>query len=389
MLTATDRYADELARVLAVGPTELAARAADLFRRESGKNYPAPLVLCGAGRLGRMMLRGLRSAGAEVLSFADNSPRLHGQQIDGCEIVSVGDAVRRHGHSAVFVTSIYTARPLREQLAATRAPVASARAVFFQHPGVFLPHASVDSPESLVAQADDIMQGLDSWADEASKAEYVAQIAWHSLATTEVGPWTPAAQTYFPEGLVRLGDHEVFVDCGAFDGDTMREFVRRQGDRFEGFIAFEADPTNFRSLEASIARLPAGVRDRVVARRVAVHAGRETLRFSSADGAGSAVAAGGDIEVEADSLDALLSGADPTFIKMDIEGAEPNALRGAINTLRTKAPTLAICLYHAREHLWELPKAILKANPDYRVSLRRHSDECWETVGYALPSVKN
>jgi FkbM family methyltransferase len=319
-----------------------------------------------------------------VLGFADNSPRLHGQRIDGCEVTSIADAVRQYGQSAVFVTAIYTARPLREQLAATSVPVASARAVFFQHPAVFLPHASVDSPESLATQADAIMEGLDNWADDASRAEYVTQIAWHSLATTEVGPWTPAAQTYFPEGLVRLSDHEVFVDCGAFDGDTLREFLRRKGDRFEGFIAFEADPTNFRSLEESIASLPAATRERIVARRVAVHSGRGTLRFSSADGAGSAVAAAGDIEVEADSLDSLLSGVDPTFIKMDIEGAEPNALRGATNTLRSKAPTLAICLYHARQHLWELPKAIRQANADYDVFLRRHSDECWETVGYAL-----
>ena len=69
---------------------------------------------------------------------------------------------------------------------------------------------------------------------------------------------------------------------------------------------------------------------------------------------------------------------------MDIEGAEPSALRGATGTLRAKAPTLAVCLYHAREHLWQIPKAICDANPHYRVFLRRHSDECWETVAYAL-----
>jgi FkbM family methyltransferase len=174
------------------------------------------------------------------------------------------------------------------------------------------------------------------------------------------------------------------VDCGAFDGDTLREFVRRKGDRFDGFIAFEPDPANFQALEASVNELPPGTRERVVARRIAVHSNRTTLRFSSADGVGSAVARSGDLEVEADSLDALLAGVNPTFIKMDIEGAEPDALRGATNALRTKAPTLAVCLYHARHHLWELPKAIREANSDYRVFLRRHSDECWETVAYAL-----
>jgi FkbM family methyltransferase len=384
MLTATDRYATELARVLDVGPSDLAARAAGLFERESGRPYPTPIVLCGAGRLGRATLRGLRSVGADVLGFADNSLGLHGQRIDGCEVTSVHEAVRRYARDGVFVTTIYTARPLREQLAATKVPVASARAVFFQHPAVFLPHASVDSPESLASQRDDIMDGLNNWADDASKAEYVAQIAWHSLATTEVGPWTPASQTYFPEGLVRLSDHEVFVDCGAFNGDTLREFLHRKGNRFDRLVAFEADPMNFRALTESINSLPAGTRERIVARQVAVHSKRATLRFSSSDGAGSAVATSGDIEVEAESLDELLYDVEPTFIKMDIEGAEPNALRGAIRTLRTKAPTLAICLYHAREHLWELPKAIREANPHYRVALRRHSDDCWETVAYAL-----
>jgi FkbM family methyltransferase len=184
---------------------------------------------------------------------------------------------------------------------------------------------------------------------------------------------------------VRLGDHEVFVDCGAFDGDTLRAFLQRKGNQFDRLIAFEPDPTNFDALQTAITNLPAGTRDRISVRRVAVHSGRETLRFSSADGAGSAVTFAGDIEVEANSLDELLTDVEPTFIKMDIEGAEPNALRGAMGTLRTKAPTLAICLYHAREHLWVLPNAIRAANPNYRIYLRRHSDECWETVAYALP----
>jgi FkbM family methyltransferase len=331
------------------------------------------------------MLRGLRSAGANVVSFADNSSRLHGLRVGDCDVVSIDDAVRRHGKSAVFVTSVYTARPLRDQLASLNVPTASARAVFFQHPAQFLPHACVDWPESLVGQADDITAGLESWSDEPSQAEYVAQIAWHSLATTNVPSWIPASQTYFPEGLVQLGDNEVFVDCGAFDGDTLQEFLRRTGNKFDRFIAFEADPGNFRILEESISGLPPQVRERVFSRRVAVHSSRATLRFASADGAGSVVTPSGDIDVEAEPLDDLLGDVAPTFIKVDIEGAEPDAIRGATHTLAANAPTLAVCLYHSRDHLWELPRAILAANPDYRVSLRRHSDECWETVAYALP----
>ena len=76
-------YADEVARLLDVTPHELSARARDLFRRESGKSYPVPLVLCGAGQLGQVTFRGLRRADADVIAFADNNARLHGQEIDG------------------------------------------------------------------------------------------------------------------------------------------------------------------------------------------------------------------------------------------------------------------------------------------------------------------
>ena len=238
-MPATTAREEEVARLLDVSPAELSARAVELFQRESGKRYPAPLVLCGAGQLGKLTLRGLRRAGVDVVGLADNNRTLHGQKIDGCAVKSIDDAVRQYGRDAVFVTTIYTARPLHEQLSALGARVVSTRAVFFQHAEVFLPYLSIDQPASLVGQAEDIVDGVGQFADDASRAEYVAQIAWHTLASTTVPPWTPATETYFPEELIHLSDHEVFVDCGAFDGDTLREFIRRQGDRFDGFIAFE------------------------------------------------------------------------------------------------------------------------------------------------------
>jgi FkbM family methyltransferase len=379
----TDYHTDQLERLLDVTSDQLAARADSLFERESGRAYPAPLVLCGAGRLGRVTLRGLRSLDIEPSAFADNNPRLHGERVDDCAVTSIDDAVKQHGADSVFITTVYTAQPLREQLIARGVRIASARALFFQHAATFLPHGSVDSPASIPSEASAIRLGLSRFVDDSSKAEYVAQIAWHTLAVTSVPRWTPAEQTYFPD-FIRLTDDEVFVDCGAFDGDTIRAFLDRRQERFGQLIVFEPDPTNYARLQSFISGLPPSVGDRVTAHQVAAHSGLATLRFSSADGAGSAVAAGGDIEVRADSIDRLLASVRPTFIKMDIEGAEPNALQGARATLRTHSPTLAVCLYHARRHLWELPELIHQANPRYRIFLRRHSDESWETVAYAL-----
>jgi FkbM family methyltransferase len=356
----------------------------ELFARESGLEYPAPLVLCGAGPLGRIALAGLHRAGVEPIAIADNNPSLHGTRVQGCEVLSVANAVQRHGARAVFVTTVYTARPLRDQLSRLGARVASSRAVFFHHPSIFLPHCSIQWPAEILPAADDVVAGLDIWADETSRDEYVAQIEWQLLLRTEMPSWTPPDQTYFPDDLIRLGDHESFVDCGAFDGDTIRSIIQRTNGRFDSILALEPDPTNYGELTKFIATLPEEMQTRVGTRQIAAHSHNATLRFESGDGVRSNLSQQGDIEMLAAPLDEILAERTVSFLKMDIEGAEPDALMGARATLARHAPTLAVCLYHRREHLWQIPRIILDANPRYRLSLRRHSDESWETVCYGL-----
>jgi hypothetical protein len=71
------------------------------------------------------------------------------------------------------------------------------------------------------------------------------------------------------------------------------------------------------------------------------------------------------------------------LLQMDIEGAEPMALRGAAQIMREHAPSIAACLYHDRQHLWEIPLQIAESQPAYRLNLRRYADECWELICYA------
>src|SRR5688572_27479180 len=382
----SDRRRRSLESWLDVTGDELAQRAVQLFERESGRAYPAPLVLCGLGRLGRIALTGLRRAGVEPVALADNSRSLQGTRVEGCDVLSVDDAVKKFGHEAVFVTTVYTARPLRDQLKALGARVASSRAVFFQHADVFLPHGSMQWPPTILAGRDDAIAGLSIWADDASRDEYLAQLGWQLLVLTEMPAWVPPQETYFPTGLIYLGDTESFVDCGAFDGDTLRAIIDLTGGRFNRIVAMEPDPTNFANLSRFVGTLPTEMQGRITLHNVATHSHRATLRFESGDGAGSNLSDGGDLEVQAASLDELLANESPSFVKMDIEGAEPLALAGARATLARHAPTLAICLYHQREHLWEIPRIILDANPRYHLSLRRHSDESWETMCYAVAS---
>lgn len=84
-------------------------------------------------------------------------------------------------------------------------------------------------------------------------------------------------------------------------------------------------------------------------------------------------------------LDGALAGDVPTFIKMDVEGAEAATIRGALTTIRRDRPLLAVAAYHRQADLWRLPLQVDEAVNDYRFFLRQHAAEGFELVLYAVP----
>ena len=83
-------------------------------------------------------------------------------------------------------------------------------------------------------------------------------------------------------------------------------------------------------------------------------------------------------------LDEELDNTCPSYLKVDVEGAELDVLAGARRLIAEHAPTLAIVLYHHMADLWTVPLAIKQIRPDYELYLRRYAEDCWETVCYAV-----
>ena len=220
---------------------------------------------------------------------------------------------------------------------------------------------------------------------EASRTEYLHQIRWRLALEDEIPAGDHPSSTYFAPDLSIPEPDDHFVDCGAFDGDTVRAMLSHSEGRFRAITAIEPDPENGRRLRQFVAQLPIEQQKRISIRQVAAADQPRVARFTATSTAGSALGGDGTYEVQCAPLDDLLAGSRPTFIKMDVEGAEILALRGASRVLREDQPRLAICLYHDQAHLWEIPSLIRSLNPHYRLFLRRYSDDCWETVCYALP----
>ena len=183
------------------------------------------------------------------------------------------------------------------------------------------------------------------------------------------------------EANVRPGDH--VVDGGAFSGDTALWLAEQCGP--DGVVtAFEIDPANLPVLEANL-RGNAPIGERVRVRREALWHRSERLGLRAA-GAASAVAADAEAAVEATALDDLVEAGElerVDFVKLDIEGAELNALRGAERTIRCFRPSFAVAAYHRWDDLFELARWIDSVEPRYRFALTHQSLHQFDTVLFA------
>lgn len=375
----------QLEEVLNKNAENLIDQQKTIFREKiakCGERY----ILFGSGHLGRLTLTGLRKTGIEPLAFADNNPKAWGTKVDGLQVLSPQDAAQHYSQDAIFVITVYTSQPVREQLTIMRLNMVSFAELAWMYPQALTPHGGVEHPYKIFDQADDVRKAFSLWADETSCREYIGQLNWQtSLDHSKLPPHLPQKEIYFADDLVLRNREEVFLDCGAFDGDSVQEFINRHGSSFRKIIAVEPDPANCKAFEARISKLPAKIKRRIRVIQSATGSKRSIVTFNATGTAGSAIG-NGSYQVEIMPIDELLTSDIPTYIKMDIEGAEPDALLGASKVMAHYAPVLAICLYHAQEHLWQIPLLIRSFNNGYNFFLRRYADECWETVCYAVPA---
>ena len=195
-------------------------------------------------------------------------------------------------------------------------------------------------------------------------------------------------QYYFGRGQrsIRPEPGDVAIDAGACYGDTALAFAASVGTRGRVF-SFEIDPANLEVVRHNLARNPA-LASRIKVFESALAGGDGTLyRHGSGPGAYISTQPSAD-RVSVTSIDRLvererLERLD--FIKMDIEGAEPDALAGAVDTLRRFKPKLAISVYHGIEHLRSIPTSISSLGLGYKFFLDHYTIHHEETVLYAMP----
>ncbi len=244
---------------------------------------------------------------------------------------------------------------------------------------------SITSYEFWKEQSDVMDKIYTSMEDEFSKKSLVSYVNQRISGDYSYAENIIRLPQYFDDELIRFSDNEVFIDCGAFDGEDTVEFLKRTRGTQRQALICEADTDNCTVIAKKLCNGGNLQRNCSLIQK-AVWSNDGKLKFSFGEADESRVSETGDGEVECTKIDTICNEMDviPTFIKMDIEGAELEALKGAENIIRGYKPRLAVCIYHHPEDLVKIWSYIKELRSDYKFGLRRYSRSYRETVLFAI-----
>ncbi|MDR0984615.1 MAG: FkbM family methyltransferase [Ruminococcus sp.] len=184
--------------------------------------------------------------------------------------------------------------------------------------------------------------------------------------------------------ILNLSDNEVFYDLGAYNGDTVEEFILQTKGKYDSIVAMEPDSKNFAKLTKTVENLGA---HNIELLKYAAWSLETEIPFSSKAGRQSAFDTNSKTTAPAKSVDNIYSDDDPypTYIKIDVEGADKEALWGASETIAKYSPKIAVSLYHCNEDIFEIPLSIDSINQSYNFYIRHLPYiPAWETNLYAI-----
>lgn len=226
-----------------------------------------------------------------------------------------------------------------------------------------------------------IMDAFDLLEDDESRDVFLSIIKTHmERRIIPVASRDPREQ-YFPKDIFLSKGYTRFVNCGAYTGDTVLQANALSG-KLDAVVCFEPDTHNFKLLSNNL-REQNDIAKEVVCLPCAVFSEDIKLYFESGNKLNSSISTKGNDFVQCITIDHAIPVFSPTFINMDIEGSELDALKGAENILMKNAPDLAICVYHSPNHIWDIPLYLKSLNVGYVFYLRNYTSYISETVLYA------
>lgn len=320
----------------------------------------------------------LKNYGIEIDFFSDSNPELWGSEFDAKKCISkIQLSEMKQENIVVIVESLYY-KEIKQDLQEH-----GIRNILRVYPEKFATDQFVMEHKMDLKQSMDAV--LDICADEKSKEIFKYLVESWELENCPDNYFECIYEKnqYFDPAIVMLHEDEVFVDGGAYIGDTAEGFLKFCNGKYEKMHLFELDPGIYKKLNLNLTNLGGGGENCCYPYGLSDENGK--VSFSGGD-SNSSINGSKESNMigEVRKLDDVLKGERVTFIKMDIEGSELAALKGAANTIRSQKPKLAICIYHSPQDMLKIPIYIKSLVPEYKIYIRHYTDMMLETVCYAV-----
>lgn len=227
-------------------------------------------------------------------------------------------------------------------------------------------------PSHLQKYRQEIEKAYNSLADDLSKQVFINTVKYKISGKINYLREIETERSEIFKNLIKLNSSESFLDLGAYDGDTVDEFKTLTNNSYREIIAVEPDIKNFKKLSAKTTE--------ALLLNIGVYNFNGTLSFSTEGNRNSSFKESGKNSIAVKTIDSICSDKDITFIKMDVEGSEREAIEGGSKTLKVHKPKLIISAYHKTFDFFTLINQIVEINPEYKIFLRHQPYiPNWET----------
>jgi FkbM family methyltransferase len=318
-----------------------------------------PVVIYGTGYCARSLADSLLQHGKKVAYCTVERRWIGGVSQCGSIPIIALDELHHHIPACNLAVAMGTARPNWDLLASV--------------PGVHMVIGNIGFarglPMTRAFVTDHCRQIEDcygAFADDLSRTAFCDYLESRLYGHTDNLPTQYSPNGWFTSVPLGLTEHEVYCDCGAYDGDTLALFVDATR-KFQRVYAWEPDPTNVNRLRNFIAER--GL-DNVTVVESCTGSAEGELYFDALGTSVSAPNQSGAYKVAVETIDHTCP--ETSLVKIDIEGAEIEALRGAEQTIRRQKPRIIVAAYHRREDLFCLQLLLRSFRPDYRFYFRWH-----------------
>ncbi|SDW87741.1 methyltransferase, FkbM family [Lachnospiraceae bacterium KHCPX20] len=352
------------------------------------------ICIYGAGSAGIAFCHYLQRIQVKPLCFIDGNPKKRGTICEGVRVLCIEDIKKERLEESLIIVCINTDGKRYCKSFDDALRVGGHHGVyeklygagckyiidytFFRRCFGFFHKEEFNAPscsdiDLMMQHKQDIADVYELLDGEFSRDIFLKIVKFRLLDDSLEIPTLSQENQYFESGIYHKRDDAVFFDCGAYRGNSLDTFLRINGTKFERYYGVEPDKVNYNLLRQYVNGLANETAEKCCLEQGAVWDARSTLKLYALDGPGSFISNANHLEkVQAKTIDEMVGGSKVTFIKMNIEGSEKQALRGARETVEKYRPQLAIAGYHRTEDLWEIPLMIKSFNLKYKIDLRSY-----------------